>query len=56
MYFTIESRSGGYRAYARGGNGEIVFWTETYTNKAGARNAINMLKAGAASAAVYDRN
>lgn len=55
MYFTIESASGGYRAHIYGGNNELVFWTEVYTTKASAQNAINMVQAGAASALTYDR-
>lgn len=56
MYFTIESASGGYRAHIYGGNHELVFWTEVYTTKAGALNAIEMVSAGAATAPVYDRS
>lgn len=56
MYFTIEHRDSGYRAYARAhGNGEIVFWTESYVRKQTAINAVTMVQAGAASAPVYDR-
>lgn len=55
MYFTIVSASGGYRAHIYGGNGELVFWTEVYTTKASAQNAINMVQAGAATALVYDQ-
>jgi uncharacterized protein YegP (UPF0339 family) len=55
MYFTIESASGGYRAHIYGANNELVFWTEVYTTKASARNAIDMVKAGAYNAPVYDR-
>lgn len=55
MYFTIEKASGGFRAHIYGANHELVFWTEVYVSKTGARNAINMVKSGAASAAVYDR-
>jgi uncharacterized protein YegP (UPF0339 family) len=55
MYFTIESASGGYRARIYGGNNELVFWTEVYSTKAGAENAIAMVKAGAANAVTYDR-
>jgi uncharacterized protein YegP (UPF0339 family) len=55
MYFTIERASGGYRAHAYGANHELVWWTEVYVHKAGAQNAINMLKAGAPAAPVYDR-
>jgi uncharacterized protein YegP (UPF0339 family) len=56
MYFTIESASGGYRAHIYGGNNQLVFWTEVYTTKASAENAINMVKNGAYSATVYDRS
>ena len=56
MYFTIESASGGYRAHIYGGNHQLVFWTEVYTTKASAENAINMVKTGAYSAKVYDRS
>lgn len=55
MYFTIESASGGYRARIYGGNHELVFWTEVYVTKAGAMNAIEMVKRGAGNAPVYDR-
>jgi len=55
MYFTIERASGGYRAHIYGGNNELVFWTEVYTTKASARNAISMVQNGARSAPVYDR-
>jgi len=56
LYFTIVSASGGYRAHAYGANHELVWWTEVYAAKASAQNAINMLKAGAATAPVYDRS
>lgn len=56
MYFTIESASGGYRAHAYGANHQLVFWTEVYTTKASAQNAINIMKSGAATAPVYDRS
>lgn len=55
IYFTIESASGGFRAHIYGGNNQLVFWTEVYTTKASAQNAIDMVKAGAASALTYDR-
>jgi uncharacterized protein YegP (UPF0339 family) len=53
--FSIDTASGGYRAHAWGSNGKLVWWTEVYTSKANARHAINIMKAGAASAPVYDR-
>ncbi len=55
MYFEIVTASGGYRARIRGANHEIMFTTEVYTSKASARNAIEVVKAGAAGGAVYDR-
>ena len=55
MYFTIVAASGGFRAHAYGANHELVWWTEVYTSKAAAQNAIAMLKVGAAPAPVYDR-
>ena len=55
MYFTIERASGGYRARIYGGNGEQMFISEVYTTKQSARHAIDVVKAGAANAAVYDR-
>jgi uncharacterized protein YegP (UPF0339 family) len=55
LYFAIVPASGGYRAHAYGSNNELVWWTEVYVTKAGARNAIAMLQVGAATAPVYDR-
>jgi uncharacterized protein YegP (UPF0339 family) len=55
MYFVTEPRSGGYRALAYGANHELVWWTEVYRTRAGAHNAIDMLKQGAYSAPIYDR-
>lgn len=55
MYFEIVNASGGYRARIKGGNNEIMFVTEVYTSKASAQNAINVVKANAATATVYDR-
>lgn len=56
MYFVIRRENNGqYRALAYGGNNELVWWTETYVYKSSAVNAIDMLKAGAAQASVYDR-
>jgi uncharacterized protein YegP (UPF0339 family) len=53
-YFEIVTASGGYRAHFWSG-GNLVWWTEVYTRKAGAQNAIATIKAHAASAPVYDR-
>ena len=55
MYFEIVPASGGYRARIRGGNNEIMFWTEVYTTKAAAKNAVNVVASGAATAPLYDR-
>lgn len=55
MYFEIVPASGGYRAHIKGGNNELMFWTEVYTTKQSAQNAIDVVKSGAFSATVYDR-
>jgi uncharacterized protein YegP (UPF0339 family) len=55
MYFTIESASGRYRGHAYGANNRLMWWTEVYVSKAGAENAISVLKTGALSAEIYDR-
>jgi uncharacterized protein YegP (UPF0339 family) len=55
MYYEIVSASGGFRARLKSNNHEIVWWTEVYTRKAGAQNAINIAK-GSASAPVYDES
>jgi uncharacterized protein YegP (UPF0339 family) len=55
MYFTIEKASGGYRARAFAANHELVWWTEVYVNKSGAQHAIDLMKAYASNAPVYDR-
>ena len=55
MYITIERASGGFRAHIYGGNHELMFWTEVYTSKASAQNAIDVVKNGAWNAPVYDR-
>jgi len=55
MYFEIVAASGGYRAHIKGGNNELVFWTEVYTTKAAAQNAIRMVQGGGGSAQTHDR-
>jgi len=55
MYLAITLDGDGYRARAYGSNGELVWWTEGYTNKSSATDAINILKTGAATAPVFDR-
>jgi uncharacterized protein YegP (UPF0339 family) len=56
MYFTIVPAQGGYRGHVYGANHELVWWTEVYVHKAGAMNAINLLRNGASGAPVYDRS
>jgi uncharacterized protein YegP (UPF0339 family) len=51
-YFTIASASGGWRARFYGGNGELMWWTEVYTSKQSAQNAIAVVKANAATAPI----
>jgi uncharacterized protein YegP (UPF0339 family) len=55
MDFTIERRSGGYRALAYGTNHEKIMWSEVYTTKRSAQHAINLMKVYAATAQVFDR-
>ena len=54
MYFTIRYDADGYRARCFARNHELIWWTEGYTNKASAVNAINLLKVYAEDAPVYD--
>jgi uncharacterized protein YegP (UPF0339 family) len=54
MYWTVEPRSGGFRALAYGGNNEKLFWSEIYTRKASALHAISVVNS-AYNAPVYDR-
>jgi uncharacterized protein YegP (UPF0339 family) len=54
-YFTIETASGGYRAHFYGANDKLVWWTEVYTQKQSAREAIDFAGANASGAVVYDR-
>lgn len=49
-YFKIKSASGGYRAYFYGGNGSLVWWTEVYTSRQSAEQAVTFAKANAATA------
>ncbi|HEX8646591.1 MAG TPA: DUF1508 domain-containing protein [Thermoleophilaceae bacterium] len=55
MYFEIVTASGGYRARIKGGNNELMFLSEVYTTKASAQHAIDVVKANASFASVYDR-
>ncbi|HEV2859025.1 MAG TPA: DUF1508 domain-containing protein [Solirubrobacterales bacterium] len=51
-YYKIKSASGGYRAYFYGANGTLVWWTEVYSRKQGAEEAITFARNWAASAPV----
>jgi uncharacterized protein YegP (UPF0339 family) len=55
-YFTIESASGGYRAHFYGGNDELVWWTQVYSQKQTAKQAIQFAKDHANDAPTYDRS
>jgi len=55
MYFAIyRSSNGQYYFNIKGGNNETMATSETYVAKSSAQNAINVIKAGAASARVVD--
>ncbi len=53
MIFSIDPASGGYRARLWSGR-DLIWWTEVYTQKAGALNAIRIAKASY-NAPVKDR-
>jgi uncharacterized protein YegP (UPF0339 family) len=52
--FRIKPARGGFRGYIIARNGEILFWTEVYTRRAGARHACELVKAGAATAPIQE--
>ena len=54
-YITIDPAVGGFRCHFWGGNDKLVWWTETYTRKETAREAVAFLQYWAPRAAVYDR-
>lgn len=54
MYFTIARDRDGYRARLYAANNELVWWTEAYTTKANAENAVRLAQ-GSYSATVHDR-
>ena len=55
MWFDIKKNAQGqYWWVAKGGNGETMCTSETYTVKSSAKHAIRVIKDGAASATVYD--
>lgn len=53
MKFYIRTASGGYRAMLLAANNEIIWWTEVYTTKSGARHAVELAKS-AYAAPVHD--
>lgn len=55
-HFTIEDAEGGFQAKFYGANGELVFITEIYERRAGAENAIDLLKTSASEAPVKDES
>ena len=56
IYFEIVRAKGGFRAHCRSrANGKLIWWTEVYKQRAGARKAIQRLKEHAGAAEVYDR-
>ncbi len=55
MYFEILAATGGYFWRIRGGNHEILAHSEVLATKATCRNAIDVVKAEARNAPVYDR-
>jgi uncharacterized protein YegP (UPF0339 family) len=48
-------QSGDYRAYFEY-NGEKIFWTEGYSSKSGAQNAIDSIRKNGAGAEVVDES
>jgi uncharacterized protein YegP (UPF0339 family) len=43
-----------YHARIKGGNGEIIFSSQNYSAKASAKHACEVVKAQAATAAIYE--
>ena len=57
MYFDVFKKPKARQPYyfvAKGGNNEAVFTSDTYAEKKGALNAIDMIKREAAEAMVFD--
>lgn len=52
-YFTIKHGSGGWRGRFYY-NGELIWWTEGYVHYAGAKNALDAIRAYAATAPLTD--
>jgi uncharacterized protein YegP (UPF0339 family) len=44
MYFTITLDNDGYRARLYAANNRLVWWTEGYTSRSGAEQAIALLR------------
>jgi uncharacterized protein YegP (UPF0339 family) len=59
MHFEVVTKESGgiathYHARIKGGNGEIIFSSQNYTAKESAKHACEIVKAQAASAAMYE--
>ena len=54
MYFTIKKDPSGWRARLYSSS-DLIWWTEPYTHKAGAENAVRIAMAANASTPVYFR-
>lgn len=50
MYYKITLDGDGYRARLYSNNGQLVWWTEGYSSRAGAENAIQLNRQHAATA------
>ena len=55
FYIRKSDKSGEYRAYFEY-NGEKIFWTEGYSSKSSAQNAIDSIKSNGPGAAVDDQS
>ena len=55
IYFEIVGASGGYRGHVKDrGNHKLIWWTQVYARKEDAKYAIDLLRAHASTAPVYD--
>jgi len=56
-FFRIKKDGKGeYRAYFEHSNGNKIFWTEGYSSKSGAENAIDSIKKNGPGAEVVDES
>lgn len=54
-HISIDSAKGGYRCHMWGGNGKLVWWSQTYDYKSSAKEAVEFLQYWAPRVQVYDR-